>query len=725
MGDKFDGALAGGGRSSSAEVAIPEALQDLALNETLVAADESGRILLLRAVQNPYHGGVMMIAEPGEVGWFTMMEAIKLSQMTSMLNDADRCSKYAQAIRSAVQKRCGSCVLDIGTGTGLLAMLAARSGARHVDAVEMFQPMADLASRVINDNQLETKISVHAAKSTELLVRSPSDDQVKGNVLTEKSDILVTEIFDSVLLGEACLPVIAHAREQLLKDDAIVIPTKAVLYGTLLQSDFCLKFQNLGSDFPLHRSANSKSCLGGTRGIPLHFEAVEEGRDYKVLTEQFEIFSFDFAARDLDKYLEHRRSESISRIKQGTPNTLLTWWELDLTGDGNIIYSTKPGVENWQDHWLPVVYPLPSKERAVADDECIPLTMGHDQISFWFAYGTGATSPAACSCGYHALPGGPYRIFELGDKKHMESLRSKITTAIEKACASIEESSNHNHVRCIDISESSVCSVLASQVATEQAVEIVSVEEDSELSAFLYGQVVKRQSGSKRQHIYIEYNPLCTLLERELALKHQQEDWHGFDVVVTEPYTRAMSAFPLSTLANLIVQRSALSELLAANFVIVPHIARVKAQAILFPPNTMQNAFGAVHRVQGLDHSSFAELYDDSSGNERLSLPLFQYSCTAASQPAVLHEFDLCMLDNHTLTQEKDTTIEITATTGAPDAVKLWVEYDGEAPTRVARSEVMWLGEGACREITVSRRLSVRSAFRSETGCFEVSITAV
>ena len=49
-------------------------------------------------------------------------------------------------------------VLDIGTGTGLLAMMAASEGADSVTACEEFPPMAECASRVIADNGLADKI---------------------------------------------------------------------------------------------------------------------------------------------------------------------------------------------------------------------------------------------------------------------------------------------------------------------------------------------------------------------------------------------------------------------------------------------------------------------------------------------------------------------------------------------------------------------------------------
>ncbi len=52
-----------------------------------------------------------------------------------------------------------------------------------------------------------------------------------ADVLANSADILVTEIFDSVLLGEGVLPTLQHAWQQLLAPHARIVPDRAVVYA--------------------------------------------------------------------------------------------------------------------------------------------------------------------------------------------------------------------------------------------------------------------------------------------------------------------------------------------------------------------------------------------------------------------------------------------------------------------------------------------------------------
>src|SRR5262249_33854341 len=74
-----------------------------------------------------------------------------LADHRSMAFDAVRNAAYVHALRRVVDSR--SVVLDVGAGTGILGIAAARLGARRVFLVEP-EPVIDVAAEIASANGL-------------------------------------------------------------------------------------------------------------------------------------------------------------------------------------------------------------------------------------------------------------------------------------------------------------------------------------------------------------------------------------------------------------------------------------------------------------------------------------------------------------------------------------------------------------------------------------------
>ncbi len=121
--------------------------------------------------------------------------------------------------------------------------------------------MAALARRIVVANGLESSIKVVLKRSDELIVatRPPAEAPESAAAapatsaatrrraeiaarlepvpdLADRVDVIVTEIFDSQLLGEGLLPTMRDAVPRLLKPGGRVIPARATVFGQLVES---------------------------------------------------------------------------------------------------------------------------------------------------------------------------------------------------------------------------------------------------------------------------------------------------------------------------------------------------------------------------------------------------------------------------------------------------------------------------------------------------------
>jgi type I protein arginine methyltransferase len=137
-----------------------------------------------------------------------------------MLNDQRRTLAFQEAIRRAVEP--DSVVLDIGTGTGVLALTAAHAGARQVFAIERTAVAEAAQAMFEHDATGSRRVSLIRGHSTDL-------------VLPEKAHVLVSEIIGNDPLGERIVETFWDARERLLLDEPQLIPRGLDVYGLAVE----------------------------------------------------------------------------------------------------------------------------------------------------------------------------------------------------------------------------------------------------------------------------------------------------------------------------------------------------------------------------------------------------------------------------------------------------------------------------------------------------------
>ena len=137
-----------------------------------------------------------------------------------MIADKIRTGAYARAIRQTVKP--GSVVLDVGTGTGILALIACQAGARRVYAIEP-DNIINVAKRLARTNGYADQIKFIQDVSTKV-------------TLPEKVDVIVSDIRGILpMLGQSLVS-IADARQRLLAPGGALIPSYDQLWGTAVEA---------------------------------------------------------------------------------------------------------------------------------------------------------------------------------------------------------------------------------------------------------------------------------------------------------------------------------------------------------------------------------------------------------------------------------------------------------------------------------------------------------
>jgi len=231
-------------------------------------------------------------------------------------------------------------------------MMAARAGARQVIACEANPALAGLAREIIKNNGWSDRILVINKHSQQIDPKTDFPDKARP-------DILVAEVFDTLVIGEGALDTFEHARRYLLAPDAVVIPRQAVLYGGLVESErlWCEGGAGQSSDFDL-------TALNEFRPDTIALEAASFGG--RLLADEFPVFSFDLTGVDVTP--ANVRLDIPIRTA-GTCHALVYWIRLQLDEqsaiDNRPLFDGETAGGNYCAHWYQVakllVPPIPVK----------------------------------------------------------------------------------------------------------------------------------------------------------------------------------------------------------------------------------------------------------------------------------------------------------------------------------------------------------------------------
>lgn len=139
-----------------------------------------------------------------------------------MLKDEIRTTKYQRAIIDNKHLFAGKTVLDVGCGTGILCMFAAKAGAKHVIGVEC-AAIYHQAKKIVKANGFDKVITLIKGKIEEV------------ELPVTQVDIIISEWMGYFLLYESMLDTVIYARDKWLKPGGLIFPDKASMWITAIE----------------------------------------------------------------------------------------------------------------------------------------------------------------------------------------------------------------------------------------------------------------------------------------------------------------------------------------------------------------------------------------------------------------------------------------------------------------------------------------------------------
>jgi len=289
--------------------------------------------------------------------YFSSYEELSVHEL--MLKDKPRTEAYLNSFKLNDFK--DKIVLDVGAGTGILSMFAARQGAQRVYAVEGSK-ISSIAHSLVTKNGYDGIIQVINGLIEEI-------------ELPEKVDIIISEWMGFYLLHESMLESVLIARDRWLKTGGRILPDRAKIFlapismDLFYQSKFDFWNEIYGFDF--------------SPVIPLAMKQALSKPEISIVSSD-QILSSPLIVEEIDLYtVVPEYIQNIYKVlsfipeKDGNLHGFCCWFTVEFEGElegSNVILSTAPGDPDT--HWKQTVFLLP---KTIQANKGVPI---HCRIQF-------------------------------------------------------------------------------------------------------------------------------------------------------------------------------------------------------------------------------------------------------------------------------------------------------------------------------------------------------
>ena len=258
---------------------------------------------------------------------------MRIEYHRTLIADRVRNAAFEAALRAVIKKGVTT-VADIGTGTGLLALMAVKLGAREVFLYEAAE-VAGVAAKVLKANGARN-CHLIPCHSTEM-------------VDPPKVDVVVSETLGNYAFEEHIIETLSDAKKRFLKPGGVLIPRRleqfvAPVVSGRIHDEFDA-WDSTGFDLSVARTMSLNNIY--VRSLAANelleakvWDAIDLGSDGK----------------------SSRKGEASWKLKSAaTVYGFATWWSAELAP--GIALSTAPDAPrtHWEQLYFPLLQPIASK----------------------------------------------------------------------------------------------------------------------------------------------------------------------------------------------------------------------------------------------------------------------------------------------------------------------------------------------------------------------------
>ncbi|PRT52761.1 Protein arginine N-methyltransferase 1 [Wickerhamiella sorbophila] len=268
-----------------------------------------------------------------------------------MLKDRVRTLAYRDAIMRNRDLFKDKVVLDVGCGSGILSMFAARAGAKKVIGVDRSQ-IIHMARKIVEVNGLSDTITLIQGQMEEVKLPVP------------KVDIIISEWMGYFLLFESMLDTVLYARDHYLVEGGLILPDRTTLLMAAIE-DAEYKDEKVGYWDDVYGFDYTPF-----KDIVTEEPIVDIVESKAVISNSVEIGSIDlYTVKKEDLAYRHRFDLTFDR--SDTCHALVSWFDIDFAQRLPNPVSFSTGPFDKPTHWKQTVVYTPTELQVNAGDRLV------------------------------------------------------------------------------------------------------------------------------------------------------------------------------------------------------------------------------------------------------------------------------------------------------------------------------------------------------------------